>query len=117
MIAKPEKSVVSRGDVIDVITTYIENGRRFYICKDGRGYWGIENKYVDSNGKLNTVLNGITGHHSESAAETIQLVINTIRVDKLEAESGLTRIEACVLYFSGAEALERYRQAHAAGLI
>ena len=83
-----------------IVTTYIEKGRRFYICKaDGRGeadgYWAFEDKFVDDAGKLTKVFNGITGHHSKTLKETVEKVSNLIKVDAL-VESGMDRYEAAI---------------------
>lgn len=83
------------------ITTYMENGRKFFICKaenqgDANGYWGFEDKDVDEKtGKLLKQFNGINGHHSDSLEETIQMVSGTIRVDAL-VEAGMDRMDAAI---------------------
>lgn len=75
------------------ITTYHESGRMFYICKDENGYWGIENKYVDKNGRVKIALNGLNGHLHRTLEETLASVKNEIMVDKLMA-AGMTSEQA-----------------------
>lgn len=87
------------------ITTYIEAGRTFEICKaEGRGaadgYWAFEDKDIDESGCLKKQFNGINGHHSSSVAETIQKVSNMIRCDALVAQ-GMDRMEAAWKVVSG----------------
>lgn len=65
------------------ITTYIESGRTFHICRDENGYWGIEDKNIDANGKLMVKLNGISGHLKASVAECIQSISFQIKLDDL----------------------------------
>ena len=83
------------------ITTYMENGRKFFICKaenqgDANGYWGFEDKDMDEKtGKLLKRFNGINGHHSEAMKETILKVSAMIRVDAL-VEAGMDRMEAAI---------------------
>lgn len=68
------------------ITTYIESGRTFHICRDENGYWGIEDKHIDENGKLKVKLNGISGHLKDSVAECIQSISFQIKLDDLIAQ-------------------------------
>ena len=83
------------------VTTYMENGRTFYICKatnqgDANGYWAFEDKDVDSkSGELMKQFNGISGHHSETMKETIMKVSGMIKVDAL-VEAGWDRMEAAI---------------------
>ena len=65
------------------VTTYIESGRTFYICKDENGYWGIEDKNIDENGKLAVKLNGISGHLKNSVADCIRSISFQIKLDDL----------------------------------
>ena len=65
------------------ITTYIESGLTFHICHDENGYWGIEDKNIDANGKLRVKLNGISGHLKASVAECIQSISFQIKLDDL----------------------------------
>lgn len=83
------------------VTTYMEGGRKFYICKaenqgDADGYWGFEDKYVDrKSGELLKQFNGINGHHTSRLEDTIQMVSGQIRVDAL-VEAGMDRTEAAI---------------------
>ena len=83
------------------VTTYHEGGRTFYICKDSRGYWGIENKYVDpETGRLTIQLNGITGFHSATISETLEKVSNKIKVDYL-VSIGMDSMKAACIVIGG----------------
>lgn len=87
------------------ITTYIENGRTFEICKaEGMGaadgFWAFEDKDIDESGKLRRQFNGISGHHSSTVKETIQKVSQMIKVDALVAD-GMDRMEAAWKVVSG----------------
>ena len=87
------------------ITTYIEAGRAFEICKatgEGKkdGYWAFEDKYIDENGRLTKDFNGISGFFTQSMEETIGLVSNCIKVDAL-VEAGMDRMEAAIKVVCG----------------
>ena len=80
------------------VTTYIENGREFIICKCSEGtkrdgYWAFENGKTIVNGVITTSVNGIAGFHSETLAETISRLSSSIKVDALE-EAGIDRMVA-----------------------
>ena len=87
------------------VTTYIEGGREFLICKcdDGterNGYWAFEDKDIGPDGKLLKQFNGISGFHSQTVAECIGMVSTTIKVDALVA-GGMDRMEAAVKVVCG----------------
>ena len=87
------------------ITTYMENGRTFEICKaqgigSADGYWAFEDKDIAENGSLKKQFNGITGHHSKTLEETIQKVSNAIKVDAL-VEAGMDRMTAAIKVVCG----------------
>lgn len=80
------------------ISTYVEGGRTFYICKEigsglADGYWAFEDKMLDENGCLARRVNGLEGHHRETLGETIQSVSCQVRFDAMLA-AGVDRSEA-----------------------
>lgn len=81
------------------VTTYIRRNREFYIVKDENGYWGIESKWFDENGMLTKVFNGINGHLTKSAEQTIKEVEKTIEIDYIAESTGCTKMEAIEKYF------------------
>lgn len=86
------------------ITTYIENNRTFEVfyaeSGKGKGYWAVEDKYIDENGRLTKQLNGISGFHTQSAAETVKLVSDSIKVDAM-CEQGIDRMAAAIVVVTG----------------
>lgn len=76
------------------ITEVISRGRKFYIVKDERGYWGIEDKFF-TNGILNKQINGLEGHLKETCSDCIKSVLYTIEVGYLVA-NGMDINEALV---------------------
>ena len=75
-----------------VITTYIEGGRTYKICKDSHGYWGFETKYIENN-RLTKQFNGASGFLSKTVEEVIKKISNSIKIDNL-VENGMDRMEA-----------------------
>lgn len=49
-----------------VVTRYHENNRNFIIVKDENGYWGIEDIYLDSEGRTKQKIDGLTGYLSHT---------------------------------------------------
>lgn len=87
------------------ITTYIELGRTFEICKmtgagERDGYWAFEDKYIDENGRLAKQFNGISGFHSETLKECIKRVSDQIKIDAL-VEAGMDVTEAAIKVICG----------------
>lgn len=86
------------------VTEYVYKGRTFMIAKkdsgEGKGYWAFEDKYIDEDGMLTKVHNGIEGCHSEKLADTLTHVKQKIDFDEYLA-AGYTDIEASVLAVLG----------------
>ena len=83
-----------------LITTYTELNRTFYIVKNEAGYWAIEDKYVDENGKLLKQFNGITGLRSDTVSECLSRTSTQIKVDYYISE-GMTAAQASVYVITG----------------
>lgn len=84
--------------MIKRVSTYVEGGRTFYICKEigaglADGYWAFEDKMLDENGCLARRVNGLEGHHRATLGETIQSVSRQVRFDAMLA-AGVDRSEA-----------------------
>ena len=82
------------------ITTYIEGGRTFEICRsisndELDGFWAFEDKFIDEAGRLTKVFNGISGHHSATLQETLEKVSRQIKYDAL-VDGGMDSIEAAM---------------------
>ena len=66
-----------------IITTLRTNGKTFVILKDDYGYWGIESKYIDKNGRLVENVWGLKGHLNKKLEDTIRQCKISALVDKL----------------------------------
>ena len=78
------------------LTTYTENGRTFIISKDERGYWGIEDKYIDAEGRTKKQLNGMNGNLSDTMKGCLMKVHHLIQLEKMIAE-GMNPVDAAVM--------------------
>lgn len=65
------------------ITTVISENRTFIVARDERGYWGIEDKYIDADGKLAVQLNGVSGFLHDKLQDTVNAIIFQTRFDAL----------------------------------
>lgn len=82
------------------ITTLNSRGREFYIVRDENNkIWGIESKYIGTDGHLTKEINGCEGHLSETVSECVKNVMETIEIDYIAETTGCTKIEAIDLYF------------------
>lgn len=79
------------------ITDYFENGRTFVICKNDKGYWAFEDKYI-KNGRLTREFNGITGKLSKTLEEVLKRVRDQICYDDL-IEAGVDHGDALLQVF------------------
>ena len=81
------------------ITDYFENGRTFVICKNDRGFWAFEDKFIE-NGKLIKEFNGISGKLSKTLEEVVKRVHDQIVFDAL-IEQGVEKGDALLRVFMG----------------
>lgn len=75
------------------ITTLVVRDRQFEIVLKDEYYCAVEDKYIDADGRLNTTLNGLQMHASESLEQCIEITRSCVEVEYLEA-NGYTWREA-----------------------
>ncbi len=85
------------------MTTIIKNvtirNRHFTIVKNDDGFYcGIEDKYIDKDGRLNRTLNGFQMHANKDINETIKGIKDKVEMDYLESQ-GHSKAEAFCIVF------------------
>ena len=76
------------------VTTIHENDKTFYIVAAHDGYMAINSEWVDANGCLNRVVNGIQGHYAKTASGCIENLRFHLEMERLMS-TGLSFNEAC----------------------
>ena len=96
-----------------IVRNYEVRNRHFVIVKDNNGYYeAIEDKYLDSEGKLTKRLNGFDMHAYKDLNQTLNSVKNWVEIEYLEKEEGYTRAKAIATVFNMLDNLEELEKAY-----
>lgn len=89
-----------------VIKKFLVRDREFVICKNEEGFYlAIEDKYINSDGTLNTKLYGHQMSASKDLNECLNTTKNHVEIDYLLSK-GHSRAEAFAIIFNAMDRLE-----------
>ena len=96
-----------------VVRNFVVRDRKFVIVQDSNGWYeAIEDKYLDSEGKLTKRLNGFDMHAYKDLNQTLNSVKNWVEIEYLEQEEGYTRAKAIATVFNMLDNLEELEKAY-----